>query len=187
MPRVLPLDIVMTPVSALSEHPSNPREGDVGAIVESLDANGFYGLIVAQRSTGHILAGNHRFRAAVMRGMDTVPVQWVDVDDEHAMRILLVDNRSSDRASYDNTTLLELLEQVPSLTGTGYTDDDLRDLKALVEGAWLPNDKADVDATPPDNSMERWVLIAPREVHDAIEAALKEIVAGYENTVLKAP
>ena len=45
---------------ALRPHPRNPRRGDVDAIEESIAENGFYGCVVAQRSTGYILAGNHR-------------------------------------------------------------------------------------------------------------------------------
>src|SRR5262245_16196031 len=52
------------PVLALRPHPQNPRTGDVAAIRASLDVNGWYGAIVAQRSTGFILAGNHRYKAA---------------------------------------------------------------------------------------------------------------------------
>lgn len=52
----------------LKPHPRNPRQGDVGAIYQSIEANGFYGAIVAQRSTGYILAGNHRYKAAAEAG-----------------------------------------------------------------------------------------------------------------------
>ena len=41
----------------LIPHPDNPRHGDVPAIVESIKANGWFGTIVAQRSTSHVLAG----------------------------------------------------------------------------------------------------------------------------------
>jgi hypothetical protein len=51
-------------VGELEPHPDNPREGNVDAIAESVEANGFSGAIVAQRSTGHVLAGNHRLLAA---------------------------------------------------------------------------------------------------------------------------
>lgn len=109
----------------LALHPDNPRQGDVGAIHESIDANGFYGALIVQRSTRRILAGNHRYQAAKAAGMQELPALVVDVDDETAMRILLVDNRSNDLASYDEAALAGLLLSIDELEGTGYTLDDL--------------------------------------------------------------
>ena len=116
-----------TAVGDLTLHPDNPRQGDVGAIAESIQANGFVGSLVAQCSTGRVLAGNHRLQAAIHLGFDRVPVHWVDVDDETAKRILLADNRTADLASYDDQALAELLNTFGSsgLTGTGFDGDDL--------------------------------------------------------------
>lgn len=120
-------------VKKLKKHPSNARVGNVRLIKESIDGNGFVGALIVQRSTGHILAGNHRFQAAVELGMDTLPVIYVDVDDEHALAIMLADNRTTDVAGYDDKALLELLEQLPSLAGTGYDKDDFNDLLAVMQ------------------------------------------------------
>ncbi len=112
----------------LSPHPDNPREGDIGAIVTSIEANGWFGTIVAQTTTGHVLAGNHRLIAAQHLGMETVPVFWADVDDQTARRILLADNRTADLATYDVNALAELLEQTATagdLMGTGYEGEDI--------------------------------------------------------------
>jgi len=45
----------ISPVGQLREHERNPRSDDVGAIFQSIEPNGFYGGIVAQRSSGRIL------------------------------------------------------------------------------------------------------------------------------------
>lgn len=119
-------------VDELRQHPQNPRKGDVAVIAKSIDVNGFYGAVVAQRSTGYVLAGNHRLLAAKQHGIDELPVLWLDVDDDAARRILLVDNRANDLASYDNDQLAELLRDI-DLDGTGYTDDDLA--KLLNDGS----------------------------------------------------
>lgn len=114
----------------LQPHPANPRRGDVEAIVASIEANGFRGALIVQKSSHHILAGNHRWQAAMHLGMEKVPVFWVDVDDDTALRILLADNRSSDLGAYDDDLLLSLLRDLPDLSGTGYSPRDLDDLLA---------------------------------------------------------
>lgn len=122
----------MVPVGDLRPHPKNPRMGDVGAVSESIKAHGFYGGLIVQKSTGHIVAGNHRYKAAVHLGYTELPVDYIDCTDEEAVRILIADNRSSDLATNDQAMLLELLEGMAktdlSLLGTLYSLDDLDDL-----------------------------------------------------------
>ena len=123
-------------VDTIKPHPANARQGNLESIRESIRVNGFYGACVVQRSTGYILAGNHRYMAAVAEGISSVPVLWVDKDDDEARRILLVDNRTNDLAVYDEQGLIDLLqaisEETDTLVGTGYTDDDLVDLIAIL-------------------------------------------------------
>lgn len=130
--RVLDQTTETLPIDAVQPHPRNPRQGDIGAIHTSITENGFYGTIIAQKSTGFILAGNHRWQAAKQAGATEIPVTWVDVDDAHALRILLVDNRTNDAATYDDFALAELLESIHAdtgtLLGTGYDGDDLDNL-----------------------------------------------------------
>lgn len=120
-------------VSELTMHPSNPRQGDVGAIHTSIDRNGFYGALIVQKNTGLVLAGNHRLLAAMQAGATSVPVLEVDVDDATATRILLADNRTNDLATYDNELLADMLQALAAaddLLGTGYDGDDLDQLLA---------------------------------------------------------
>ncbi len=122
-----PLDSVK--ITEIKVHPRNPRKGDVEVIRESMRENGFYGAVVVQRSTGYILVGNHRYEAACKEGAETVPVVWLDVDDDRAMKILLADNKTNDMAKYDEQALLDILSDVASLAdslkGTGWTESDL--------------------------------------------------------------
>jgi hypothetical protein len=128
-------EIVST--NKLVPHPKNPRQGDVGTIIESIKENGWYGTIVAQQGTNFILAGNHRWQAAEQLGMSEVPVTWVDVDDETALRILLADNRTSDLASHDDNVLVDLLNDLSAsttgLAGTGWDEDALDNLLTMLE------------------------------------------------------
>jgi hypothetical protein len=122
------LVVEIVPIDTLLPHPENPRSGDVGVIADSLTAHGQFKPIVVQKSTRHVLAGNHTMFAAQSLGWENIEAVFVDVDDEKARRILLIDNRSSDMGRYDDEVLVKLLQELPDLTGTGYTPADLDDL-----------------------------------------------------------
>jgi len=161
-------------ITKLSPHPQNPRRGSVEAIGESVEANGFYGVVIAQLSTGRILVGNHRYQVALAQGAKKLPVAWVDVDDRKALEILLSDNRASDLATQDDDALGELLKELAAtgdLTGTGYTEDDLN---ALIADA---GSSAGGEPDP----YETWSTIrcrVPDSIADLWEGA-RERVAGY--------
>ena len=128
--------VELCPVDELVEYPGNARRGDLGLIAESIRRNGFYGVVVRQKSTGYVLVGNHRFKAAKIAGLDRVPVQTVDVDDQTARRINLVDNRSNQIAGFDELQLVELLTLTvdeDDLAGTGFSMDDFHQLVGSVQ------------------------------------------------------
>jgi len=132
----------LVPVAALRSHPKNPRKGNVAAIVESIKANQFYGACLVQRSTGNILAGNHRWVAAKECGLAAIPVLWIDCDDAEALRILLVDNRTNDLAEYDEARLADVLKDIQMdagmLDGTGFTLEAFDDLLKGLESEAAP-------------------------------------------------
>lgn len=135
--KILNDSLELVAVRSLKVHPKNPRKGNEAAILASLEANGWWGALVVQRSTGRVLAGNHRLLAARKAKAKEVPVLWVDVDDEQALRILLADNRTADVATYDDRVLAgvlrELLEGTGKLEGTGYTAAGLDELLAGLD------------------------------------------------------
>lgn len=118
------LEDLLTPIEAVRPHPDNPNNGDEAAIEESIEVNGMYRPIQAQRSTGHILAGNTTYAACLGLGAEQIPVVWLDVDDQTALRILLADNQLAKLARMDqgllDTSLKLLLETDLKLLGTGY-------------------------------------------------------------------
>ena len=147
--KVINQGFEVVPVGSIKPHPMNPRMGDLEAIGQSIDINGFYGAVVVSRRTGHILAGNHRYMAARAAGADSVPVAWVDVDEAGEQRILAADNRTSDLGGYDDAALAVLLESVSAdggLLGTGYDEGDLAkmiaDLSSGLEDDGLEDTQA---------------------------------------------
>jgi hypothetical protein len=129
MSRVINLQIEQVAIDLLKHHPRNANHGDVDAIKKSLAVNGWYGSVVANLSTKHILAGNHRVMAAKALGWETVPVQWVDVTPEEELRILVVDNRTTRIGQDDTTKITDILAELANtpigLDGTGYSAGDL--------------------------------------------------------------
>jgi hypothetical protein len=127
---------LLIPIDSVRQHPDNPRNGDVEAIAESIEINGFIAPVIAQKDTGHILAGNHRYQALLSLGSQVIPVIWVDVDETAAKRYLLADNRTSDLGMYDNAILVDILsglDEQDSLLGTGYTKMDLHQLQTILD------------------------------------------------------
>jgi hypothetical protein len=119
-------------IDLLQPHPRNVRQGDIGAISESLKAHGQYRPITYQKSTGRILAGNHTWKAAKALGWKEIVATSIVCNDEEAIRILLADNRTSDLADYDDAGLAELLKELADTTtgleGTLFDGDALDQL-----------------------------------------------------------
>lgn len=125
------------PITQLSTYHKNPRRGDIQAIAGSLAANGQFRPIVVNKGTHtgrpyEILAGNHTYLAhQYLAEAHPDNPQWqhidtylVDVDDDRATKIVLADNRTADLGSYDNDTLLDLLDNLDGdYLGTGYDED----------------------------------------------------------------
>lgn len=118
----------LVPIKDLKRYPNNPREGDIGAISESLRILGQYRPVVVNKRNNQILKGNHTVAAASALGWTDVAVVWVDVDDEQATKIVLADNRTADKATYDNDLLLATISLLDSLEGSGFDDEDVADI-----------------------------------------------------------
>lgn len=130
-----PVTIISTesvPIKSIKPYDHNPRIGNVDAIAESLESNGQFKPIVVNKKTNRILAGNHTYLAARRLGWTEIIVSWVDTDEERAARIVLADNKTSDEGRYDEKLLAELIEGLPDLEGTGYVEDEVEDLRAIL-------------------------------------------------------
>lgn len=125
-----------TSIKKVHPHPRNVRQGDVGAIAQSLGTHGQYRPIVVHKATGNILAGNHTYAAAMALGWSEIACTFVDCDEEQALRILLTDNRANDLASYDDSALADILTELMAtptqLEGTMFDPADLDDLIGLL-------------------------------------------------------
>ncbi|MFF4385602.1 hypothetical protein ACFY0G_02230 [Streptomyces sp. NPDC001552] len=144
------------PLNQLHPFPGNAKRGDVPLILDSLRVNGQYrGLVVrlAEGSPLTVLAGNHTAQALDLHGAGPCgrPVRiageerpcgichglpWepsarceiIACDDATALAVNLVDNRASEKGTYDRGALAELLSYAEDLgyAGTGYTEQDVQ-------------------------------------------------------------
>lgn len=150
MPGIVQQTYEQVPLDSIKPHPHNDaHKGDAEGIAESIHDNDFFGAIIVQASTRHIIAGHHRYQAAVKAGLTEIPAIVVDVDDARALKILLADNRYAERGSWEHEPLAQLLQELADsaagLGGTGFDLDDLDDLLAdLDQVPVLP--PADTDA-----------------------------------------
>jgi len=178
------LSYLTVPIDVVLNHPRHVRQGDVGAITESLRDNGQYRPIVVQRSTGYVLAGNHTLKAARALGWKKIAVTYVECDDDRALRILLADNRTNDLATYDDSGLAELLKELADtetgLAGTMYDGDALDQLlsdiaetdfagdteNAYTQKVAIPQYEIVGEEPAPTELVD---LAKTRELHQAIE------------------
>lgn len=142
------------PLTEVQPHPKNPNKGDVGAIAESIEENGFYGVVLVQKSTNYIVAGEHRWRAAGEEGLDAIPMVFANLDDATALRIMAGDNRLADLREYNRDKLAELLQEMATeaehgLKGTGYTEQDMTALLEQMANDVLAQGGADAYGMTP--------------------------------------
>ncbi|MDV2415935.1 ParB/RepB/Spo0J family partition protein [Corynebacterium kefirresidentii] len=150
--------MAQTSIAELKFYPGNARRGDIDLIAGSLSKLGQYKPIVAN-ADGTILAGNHTVMAAQRLGWETIDVHRVDVDDETAKRIVLVDNASNDKSTYDVEELVNLLTDLPNLDATGFTRDEVDDLLETLEAL----DDEDIPEPPKDPQPEGHNLLVECE------------------------
>jgi DNA modification methylase len=180
------LGVARVPVDTLKCYPGNPRRGNLAAIKESLQTNGQYRPIVVNRRTNEVLAGNHTLRAARELGWAEIAASFVDVDEEAAARIVLVDNRTNDLAGYDSEALAELLGELPELAGTGYDRDDLDALLAELGRAEPGEDEPPPLPASPQTRPGELIELGPHRLlcGDARDESAYRVLLGGESTEL---
>jgi ParB-like chromosome segregation protein Spo0J len=126
-------------IGSLKPHPENPRMGDVDDIAQSLTDHGqFKPIVVNKRAPmkNVIAAGHHTWLAARRLGWPQIGVVYIDVDADEHKRIMLIDNASTDSASYDfriqAKVLNELAKTQLGLKGTGFDDAYLKELNSSL-------------------------------------------------------
>lgn len=145
---------LLVPIEKVRQHAQNPNNGDLDALIESIQVNGFVTAVTADAKTGNIIAGNHRYQALHALGATEIPVIWVDhMDASGAVRYMVADNRTGKLAILDDTALAALLTDLSDsdlgLAGTGYDDASYqRLLLDMMEDAAIPDGGGFGNAAP---------------------------------------
>lgn len=139
------LEVTNYRVADLRNYYRNPHVGNVDRIAGSLRAHAQYKPVVVNHGTHtgrplEVLAGNHTLKAARQLEWERLQGVTVDVDEDQAAQIVLVDNPRPADLGYDDQLLADLLQELPVLDGTGYDPGDLETmltkLADVTDDAW---------------------------------------------------
>lgn len=144
--------VAFTPLNDILTAVRNPRSHDLAALRASIARFGFVTPGLVDERTSRLVAGHGRLAALQsMRddGQDPptgvrladdgawlVPVirGWASRSDTEAEAYLIADNRTAELTGWDSAELADMLADIAagdqSLTGTGFTADDLAALSA---------------------------------------------------------
>ena len=124
------LEIVYEFVDKLKPSNYNPRtisEKDLKALVKNMNKYGTLEILVANQRTGNIISGHQRLKAALLLGMEKLPVIWIDVSKRDEKMINLAMNKIS--GEWDAPMLKDILEEIDNGEGdmdmTGFDDVEI--------------------------------------------------------------
>jgi ParB-like chromosome segregation protein Spo0J len=183
---------LLVPIEAVQQHGQNPNNGDLDALIESIQVNGFVTAVTADARTGNIIAGNHRYQALHALGATEIPVIWVDhMDEGGAVRYMVADNRTGKLAVIDESAVAALLTDLNStdlgLAGTGYDEHAYQNL--LLSIAAEPEIPVEPGYGPGEAPIGIFQVVLDFENEDDRDycfKALTEQYEGYDATVRKA-
>lgn len=117
-------------ISEVKPYENNPRDNDsaVGGVAESIKQFGWQQPIVVDKDNV-IIVGHTRYKAAKQLHMKEVPVVVAkNLSDEQVKAYRLADNKTGEKAIWDNKELLDELGSIDmSKVFTGFTSADVFD------------------------------------------------------------
>lgn len=128
----------MVPLERVVSNPRNPNthpDRQVALLAKIIQAQGWRNPIVVSRRSGFVVKGHCRLAAAQSLGLESVPVDYQEYENEAAeWADMIADNRVAELAEQDDDVLKGLLEELSAqdldLDLTGFTAPDI---SALLE------------------------------------------------------
>ena len=170
-------------------HPweQNPRMNDhaVDDIARSIQEFGFLNPIIVQKTSNKIIAGHTRYKASLKLGITQVPVVFADLDDTKAKAYAIADNKLGELASWDDTILIGLLEELKDenyeLEILGFDELELEDLFNDENISDLAiDDDFDEDEIEFDGNNTVIKIQVKADIQDEIIELIKEAIDGFE-------
>src|SRR4051812_34052111 len=93
-------------LEALKLWADNPRDNDgepVERVMRSIKRFGFGAPILARKADGEIIAGHARYKAAIVMGLERVPVRYLDLSKREAHLLALADNRIAELTQWSES------------------------------------------------------------------------------------
>lgn len=167
VPNVDPEQLLAHPLNA-RRHPGAQRD----ALRESLGKAGWVDVVKVNVRTGHVIDGHARVEEAISAGA-TVPVLYVDLDEQTERYVLATLDPISALATYDSEVLAELLQgqEIEAEALAAILADEL----ALATGPPELDDLAD-EYEPPDPGGPGWLRL---EVSDGLLGMWREHRGGF--------
>lgn len=141
------MQVVKFKLDELIQHPRNVRvhgQKNLQALKKSLNEFGQTKPILVQKSTNYVIAGNGTLQAARALGWDEIECHVLDLDDNKANALAIMDNRTSDTSEWDEQGLTQLLKELNEsqmLDLTGFGDEDLQAMLKFQEGKLFEEQK----------------------------------------------
>ena len=128
------LAVEYVPIDSLILDPANPRridECELDALTRSIQQFGFVDPVLVRREIRRVIGGHQRLLAARRLGLATVPVIFVDLDEDQARLLNLALNRIG--GAWDEELLARLLADLGQhaavdLSLSGFTEEETRGL-----------------------------------------------------------
>ena len=155
-------DVVAT--DSLIENPRNPNrhpEDQIIALAKIIRHQGWRNPIVVSRRSGFVVKGHGRLLAARMLGLEEVPVDYQDYDNEAAeWADMVADNKIAELSNMDEDELNAIIRELDGqidLELTGFSDSEINSMLSSVS----EDLEAVPDNVPLDADNDSTVTILP--------------------------
>lgn len=118
---------VKMPIESVKPYENNPRDNDdaVGGVMKSLQQYGWQEPLVVDKDNV-IIAGHTRYKAAQKLGLKHVPVIVAkDLTPDQVKGFRIADNKTGERAIWDNKKLLKELDSLNTEIYTGFKESSV--------------------------------------------------------------
>ena len=173
------MNIEYLKLSEIKPYEQNPRLNDaaVDAVAKSIAEFGFVQPICVDRHNV-IVIGHTRFRAGNKLGLKTVPVVKLDLSDEKARSLRLIDNSTHDLSSWELEKLLAEIGDMPEVDFMEFgldIDAIMADSQGIV---------ADPDEESPEDGRKQndriTVIIDDMTQKAEIKQAVESAISGFQ-------